>query len=241
MNDSNSIDLDALNAITAIAATTTQAAQPNQLKAWLEATKILTLPWAKPLLPAMGIPEALIEHSASLGQLHEQLSESIQQQTNPEPAIRETIQQLAEQTTSGVASEFKDWVERHFIDQRLWAALEAWWGILYRAVHFHSVSSPVSWQRLHPQIAELISPQQWQQLEEQLQHLAPPPSQEEERLGLTLCADALRIQEIINHEWTFATLKLIKTEVSETEWTELKIWAETIAEEMGIPSEELFI
>jgi hypothetical protein len=240
MNGSDSIDLDALATITAIAAATTQTTKPNELQAWLEASEILALPWVKSLIPQMGLPQALVEHLALLGQLHEQLVKSIQQNKDPEQSIRETIQQLAEQTTSGVASEFEDWVKRHFIDRRLWAALEAWWSILYRAVNFFdSVSPPIGLQRLRTQVAELLSREQWEQLDVQLQHLAPPPSQEDEELGLTLCADALSIQEIINHEWTLAALRLLETELIETEWTELMIWAETIAAEMGISPEDL--
>ena len=242
MNSSDSIDLDAMTAMTAMILAESKGIKRNPLEAWLEACKITTTPWVNPLLNQMGLPDALIEQQAVLRQIHEQLAQllDLDPDREPELPIREMRQQLANQTTSEVASEFEDWVERHFIDRQIWAALDNWWTILYRAVNSSSLSPPVGLQRLRSQIYQWFSLEQFEQLESQLLHLAPPPSEEEREVSLTsLCADALTIQEINSHESTISALKLLSIELTETEWKQLMIWAQNLGEEMGFSSEDL--
>ncbi|MCP2730625.1 hypothetical protein [Limnofasciculus baicalensis] len=242
MNNSDSIDFEALEAITAIALAASKGSKRNPLEAWLDACKITALPWVNPFLNLMNFPDGLIEQQAVLRQIEEQLAQLREEDPHrdPEPLIREMRQQLANQTTPELASKFEEWVERHFIDWEISANLRNWRTILYRAVHDPSLSPPVGLQRLRAQIYQWFSPEQYEELESQLLHLAPPPSEKEKEVGLTsLCADALTIEEINYHESTISALKLLKIELTETEWNELMTWAETLGEEMGMLPEEL--
>jgi hypothetical protein len=245
MNNSDSIDIEALDAMTAWLVAEQKAnrgIKRNPLEAWLDACKITALPWVNPFLNLMNFPEGLIEQQAVLRQIEEQLAQLREEDPDrdPEPPIREMRQQLANQTTPELASKFEDWVERHFIDREIWAALYNWRTILYRAVHSPSLSPPVGLQRLRAQIYQWFSPEQYKELESQLLHLAPPPSEKEKEVGLTsLCSDALTIEEINHHESTISALKLLKIELTEREWNEMMTWAENLGEEMGMLPEEL--
>ncbi len=149
------------------------------------------------------------------------------------------------------------WIHRHFLNPLHRSALEAWWTLLYTFAHRSTPVTPTAGLRQHasgdlshptapsflqqaqPQIREHLHPEREDDLESTLAQIAPPPTPEQQELGLTLNERALVVQEILNHEWALAALRAITTDLEEQEIQQLLTWAQTTAACLGVPIDPL--
>jgi len=232
----NSIDLEALEAITAQAAAQTSGVTGgSDPKLWLQALELITLDWLAPLRSELGLPEAVVSQPAVLDALKPI-------QTDPEAAEPSIVAKLYDHLPdSETAQEVEIWIHRHFLNPLHRSALEAWWTLLYTFANRSTPdpTAPSFLQQAQPQIREHLHPDREDDLESTLAQIAPPPTPEQRELGLTLNERALVVQEILNHQWALAALRAITTDLGEQEIQQLLIWAHTSAASLGVPIEPL--
>lgn len=232
----NSIDLEALEAITAQAAAQTSGVTGgSDPKLWLEALELITLDWLAPLRSELGLPEAVVAQPTVLDALK-------QIQRDPEASEPSIVAKLHDRLPdSETAQGVEIWIHRHFLNPLHQSALEAWWTLLYTFANRTSPdpTAPSFLLQAQPQIRHHLHPEREDNLESTLAQIAPPPTPEHQELGLTLNERALVVQEILNHEWALAALRAITTDLREQELQQLLIWAHTAAASLGVPIEPL--
>jgi hypothetical protein len=230
--------------------------QPNTGLRWLKAFYIPTLYWAKPFLKAMNFPtnlvergeifisiytesvekrEALWDANKKLGYLPE-LDTAITQEF-----VKDALVKLEANVGLQAKEAFKNWAYRSLMRDDLTNALLVWRIILRRACDKSSwgyklITPPSCLLTLCPKISHLVCGKHDIDLEERLRQLSPPSEQEANELGLDMSTEAQIVNEIIRNESTSAVLRCIAdTLSSESERSEVVVWAEKQATEQQIP------
>jgi hypothetical protein len=124
------------------------------LISWVRGLGLLTLPWIKPFLPTMAIPEKLcnepelwidlywkarnyslssmVNSEVSLIKNHEKQVNRVQEIN--EFILRQSLDDLATRTDSETVNAFCEWFNRHFLNRKYQTAIYQWESILVKAI-----------------------------------------------------------------------------------------------------------
>lgn len=222
---------------------------------WLRAFGLPTLPWAKPFLEQMNFPPTLAENLQILAAIHTTAAEKSNRlwEANKELGylpeldvaitrefVTEALIQLEENVGSESTKAFKNWAYRNLIRDDFSNAFLAWRVILRRACDksnwgYKLITPPPCLSVLVPQISDLVCGRHDQELEAKLRLFSPPSEQEANDLGLDMSSDAQIVNEIIRNESTSTALRCIANALSESEYSQIVVWAEAQATEQQIP------
>jgi len=221
---------------------------------WLHAFQIPTLNWAKPLLPLLNLPPAIVSNLSILASLHQQIDTKLSQgykwvRANRElgemaeldkkvlvQTIRKAFQQMAQELGNEVAREFELWARRHFVNSEVINSLFTWQSLFVtfassqRLIRLSSLPTNIKERKpkfmdsLWSCIDEFMGAERMDELTWQVASLAPPPTKELIEDGFQEHPEQLTIEHLILRELTIATLKCIATRISSEQKQELMEW-----------------
>jgi hypothetical protein len=225
--------------------------------AWLDALRLPTLAWARPLLPLLGLPPAVVRAPEALEPVHQQAladrqalleatavvepSEGLDGAITREVVIR-AMHRLAGEVGEAAGAAFERWTRTHLVSHDITRALFAWRMILLRFLRAAPADADPPPQALmdrRDQLDEILDPARSRELDDLLSELAPPPGEYERELGLAIAADALAIKEIVWNRWTLEGLEELGTTLSEPERNDVAAWVSRQARAHSEGAEEI--
>lgn len=220
---------------------------------WLSAMSLPALSWARPFLPLLGLPTALVEQPDIWTPIYEQMIFEYRNRSreirNLEIEVREQAEaqllyqliskalfKLAEQLGQKVAVEFEHWVRRHFLCHEVELGMNAWNSVLRAGCapsnsRYDQVPPPEVLLAILPEIKDLVSLQQRIEINEAIEKVAPPPPYEQipyERM--VYCYETLLVQKAAEQTSTMKALQLIATRLNDCSHAEVITWAVAQAE-----------
>jgi len=228
--------------------------QEEPVAVWLSAMLLPVTPWAKQLLPQLGLPEKITENPKILNIIHEKATQNydelLQSLNLSEPVkgleaflsrevVTAAISHLADVIGLKSAKRFENWARRNIV-RRDWSySLLCWHSSLCRATGqgtqgVETITPPSSLSSLFPDIIELINFEKEESFETELKYLATMPSEEESSLGLKMCNETMIFEEVARNEWTFSALKLIAQSITQAQRAEVVEWAKLQTALMGL-------
>ena len=211
------------------------------ISSWEKAFELPVLPWVKPFIPLLGLPQKLVEHTSNLVGLHQQLSDSHEKafEAATEPVdveaesqivyncARGALEELVRRTSHEIAVDFELWARRHFIMSEIQHTLWSWGLVLHRGYNF-TQEKPSALNRHLPELADFLSQEKHDWLNAEIYRLAPEPTQEEVELGLDISPYGLSVEEVVSSEWTIESLKILASDLTQFELDEFMEWAHSL-------------
>jgi hypothetical protein len=217
--------------------------------------KVLTLPWVKPFLPEMGLPQFIVEkpeewapiyeamfaeytklHDAALKELKPGAGHEYHTRTLPRVTLRSFLgglTQLANKAGKDTAIELEHWVRRHFLSHKTEITLWEWGKIFRYAVlpandRKNQIPPPDFIAGFIPTMENLQSFWKYDELEERLKMAMPTPSAEELILTdgeILLSSDARIIKDAILQQSTIEILKLLAQNLNREQKQDFFEWS----------------
>jgi hypothetical protein len=220
-----------------------------------QSLKILTIPWVKPFLPEMGLPQFIVEQPEAWTPIYEAMfadyterydracektkpGEGHEYHTRIQPRV--TLQpylgglkQLANKAGKDIAVELEHWVRRHFLSHETEISLGEWGTLFCYAVlpsgdRKNQIPPPDFIVGFVSTIENLRSFWKWDEIEEKLKEAMPQPSTEELILTegeILLSNDARMVEKVINQQSTMEILKLLAQNLTEQQRQDFIVWA----------------
>ena len=216
---------------------------------WFRVFSFPILPWAKPFLPLLGLPELLLEHKAvwesiytdvfSDYQIQDQAKDwaAIQQEGRGElryQAVMNMLRQLAARLGSEVAVDLEQWVWFHCFCPEAERAMNAWESAL-RCLYIpadsrqglNKVEPPPSLVPFIPTIYEFVNLSCRQIIYQEIEQVAPLPVEEQSPYTkLEKCYESILLSTCIDQALTAKVLQRIAQNLNELERLEVAEWAE---------------
>ena len=215
---------------------------------WLSALSLPILPWAKPFIPLLGLPDALLENLEVWELIHAEavieedtriLTENVPLSERGEltrQVVTRAVQKLAGQIGQNVAIDFERWVRRHFFRHDIKLALSDWRRLLALACrppnsHRHQISPPSLLMPILPNIATLVSSDRGIRLMIEVHEAAPPPPyQMSPSEKLDKCYEATMLSRTASQAMIIKALQTIASSLNEEERQQVLAWAQLQAE-----------
>jgi len=227
-----------------------QAAWPDGVgHRWLDALRIPALPWARPLVGALGLPPAIAERPEPLaaiaqaaahrrGQLQRDVATlspfaGLDGGMTRETAIN-AVHELADVYSREDAESFERWARLHIVepDDVLWA----WQLVLIRCLtQGDARDAPEPIRRENDFLTERLGPGAGDALQRRVRELAPEPTEEEVALGSDVPREAGVLQEAIERQRTLQCLRRLREAASEDELQAITSWAQRSAVALRLP------
>lgn len=210
---------------------------------WLSALSLPILPWAKPFLPLLGLPDGLLENLEVWESIHAEaileektriLTENVLLDERGEltrQVVIHALQKLAAQIGRQVAIDFERWVRRHFFRHDIELALSDWRRVLALACrppnsHRHQITPPSVLVPILPNIAPLVSSDRSLRLLIEIHEAAPPPLyQMSPSEKLDKCFEATMLSNATNRAMIIKALQTIAASLNEQERKQVLAWA----------------
>jgi len=210
---------------------------------WLRALSLPFLPWAKPFLPPLGLPDGLLEHLEVWESIHAEavLEEDTRILTENVPldergfltkqVVIHALQKLAAQIGRHVAIDFERWVRRHFFRHDIKLALGDWRRVLALACrppnsHRHQITPPSVLIPIMPNIAPLVSSDRSIRLLIEIYEAAPPPPyQMSPSEKLDKCFEATMLSSAAEQAMIIKALQTIAASLNDLERKQVLAWA----------------
>lgn len=230
----------------------------GQVIDWLKALSLASLPWAKVLFPALGLPSRLRRHSAFMASVHTQAQADYdamlletprtanteeRDRLITEAVVKNALQRIASHLGRDTAASFERWAQCHLVSHEAKNALTFWGMVLRHATPkpppFASVPPPPALVPLMPEVARQLDGELMDWLEARLRRFAPPVSSEERELGLEMNADALLLEQIARNEMTIHALRELALRLAPDERAAVARWAYAQAEALNLHGQVL--
>lgn len=213
---------------------------------WERALSLPALLWARPFLPLMGLPNAMVEQPEVWESIHSQAIADYQTRLQTrdwevgvpggrnrlvQQVFSKAFQHLAAQLRQEVAIDFECWVLWHFFNEDTGSATRAWDYVLSSAcmvpnTRRDQVPPPAVLTPLLPEIAELVSYKP-QEINAHIESIAPPPPEDQifdERLEH--CFEATLLEIVIEQASILRALQTIAQKLNEHKRAEVIAWAQ---------------
>lgn len=214
---------------------------------WLQALSLPILPWAKPFVPLLGLPDGLLQHLDVWEPIYQAavLEEETRKREENWPVERrneltrqivtKALKQLADKVGRDAAIDFEYWVIRNFFAHDIELALEDWQCILKLAYNQPNnkdhIPPPSVLTPILPEIAELVSSDRSLDLMIETNKAAPPSpyptfsSDKREK-----CYEAMMLYKAAKKALIIKALQIIASRLNEQECKEVLVWARLQAE-----------
>ncbi len=229
----------------------------EQVLDWFKALSLPALPWAKELLPLLGLPEGIVRRPEILASVQAQAqaerdallaaTAAVTDRAGLERAltaevVTHALQRIEKQLGRDTALAFERWARCHLVSRETRNALLIWGMVLRHASAappFAAVPPPPGLVPLLPEIARQVGGDRVDQLDAEVRRLAPPVSAEDRAVGLDMNADALLLEQIAVDEWTIEALRGIAVRLEPQGRTAVADWARAQAKVLNLPGEAL--
>lgn len=216
---------------------------------WLDALRIPTLPWARPLVGELGLPPAIAERPEPLAAIAQAASHRRGQLQRDIAAVppflgldggitRETVihavHELADVYSRKDAQSFEGWARLHVVapEDVLWA----WQLVLIRRfAQGDAGDAPEPVHRENDFLTERLGPDATDALQRRVRELAPEPTEEELELGSDVPREAGVLQQAIEHQRTLQCLRCLREAASEDQLQAITSWAQRSAVALRLP------
>ncbi len=210
---------------------------------WLLALSLPILPWAKPFLPLVELPDFLFTHPEAWEPIyHQAVTEyEILNTTHDFPpgrrgepvkqVVTKALQQLAAKAGRDVALDLEHWVIRHFYCRELINALSSWRKYLLLAspstFHIYKIPPPDVLLPILPEIDDITSPMRDMNLIVQIHQVAPPPPyKQSDYERLASCFEATMLNQAANQGLIIKALRVIASKLNKDQSFEVVKWAQ---------------
>ncbi|AFZ23830.1 hypothetical protein Cylst_1546 [Cylindrospermum stagnale PCC 7417] len=210
---------------------------------WMKALSLPILPWAKPFVAIIGLPDALVENlevwasiyaKAVLEKKRLEITQTWPVERRGEPirlVVTQAMQELAEQLGRDVAIDFERWAQRHFFCHEVEVALSRWRSVLNHGCVLPlgsrktQVPPPPVLMPIVPEIATILDRLQSYIIEREIDRVAPlSPYKmwDEEELGK--CFEATMLTVAMRQTETMKALQAIAKNLNQAERQEVAAW-----------------
>ncbi|MEW5857691.1 MAG: hypothetical protein AB1861_09960 [Cyanobacteriota bacterium] len=215
-----------------------------------------TLPWARPVLPQMGLPNALVEQPEIWASIH--ASAVVEHQRRCETkdwavgtpdgwrhllrqVVTKALQKLASEMGRDVAINLERWVMRHFLCRELNWTMYIWYLVLDTACELPNfdnsmqIPPPAVLVLILPEIGSIVNYERWIEFESTLKQISQPPSQRLQKVLMgqaEVCSEAMTISNLVKQVWTIKALQIIAENLNEIERAEVVGWAQLQAKKL---------
>ncbi|HBY78432.1 MAG TPA: hypothetical protein DEG47_15820, partial [Cyanobacteria bacterium UBA11148] len=201
---------------------------------WLPALSLPTLLWARPFLPMMGLPRALVEQPEVWEPLYAKAvveHETRLQMQNwahrmqgergelLRQVITKALFDLAAQLGQEVAIDLERWVRRHFLCNEVTSALSAWRLVLRTACYppnsrCNQIPPPAVLVPILPQITNLVSFERINEIYVTVERVAPPLLDEQvPHETMEHCFEATLVSQAATQALTIKALQTIASKL----------------------------
>jgi len=219
------------------------------LRRWTGSLTLVTAPWLADVLGELGVRAGIARRRDLLAELRDQADAERAHLTDGDGArlaaiVSAALQRIAAQTSPDDAEAFQRWTRRHFICRDLPPALYTWREVLRHARRpgsgmYERIEPPPACAALVAAAAGVVADEHWQVVENRIRALAPPPTADDEEIGLDFSSEARTAIETLHREATVTALIRISGTADAEQRRAIGEWAEAQARALDLPAETL--